>query len=145
MTSAIRIVLLGCGLLLAVGSVARADGFTFPDLNPFDGNKGKGKAAAPVSGRSSSGLTLPKMPKLELPTMARSPRRTPRASTWQRMQKGTGDFFSSLTSWAKPAPRRDKRSAGKSPFSWLFPSSKPPRKEIRDVNDFLDLPRPEYD
>ena len=144
MKSALCVALLGCGLLLASAPVARADGFEFPDLNPFNGDKGQRRAGARVSDKPSRGLVLPKMPKLELPKMTRKPSRTPRATTWQKMQQGTGNFFSSLTSWARPAPRREKRSGGNSIFSW-FPSPKPPRKEIRDVNDFLSLPRPGYE
>ena len=133
------IVMLG-SLFICASARGEGGGFQLPDLNPFDGPS---KSRTP---KSSSSWTLPSMPKMALPKMGTTPKRRTTPTTWQRMQRNTGDFFSSLNPWAKAPPRKRTRakSSGSSAFSWLFPEEKK-EKKIRDVNDFLSLPRPDYD
>jgi hypothetical protein len=141
-----HLIVLLSGLLVASAvRTVRADGFELPDLNPF---ASKSESARSPQSTAKRGLTLPKMelPKVELPKMSLAPARRSTPTTWQRMQQGTGQFFSALNPWSKPNPRSRsrKRSGNSSAFSWLFPSKKK-EKEIKDVNDFLKLPRPDYD
>ena len=139
----------GLVLLMLVCGSARAEGFRFPDLNPFHGKKGDSRTY--TAGNSSANRGRAKMPKMETPRLTRtSASRSNGPTTWQKMQHNTGQFFSSLTSWnrspsAKSKPRQTKPKSSASPFSWLFPPKKEEPPEVRSVNDFLSLPRPEID
>lgn len=139
------VVVLSCMALFMGVNSTRADGFEFPNLNPFSSKAQPSRSR--VSDQKPSGIALPTLPTMKLPTMRVSPARRNTPTTWQRMQKGTSQFFSSISPWGK-TPRRvrakKKPASNKSAFSWLF-SPKKKQKEIRDVNDFLSLPRPDYD
>ncbi|MCO6454535.1 MAG: hypothetical protein J5I93_04385 [Pirellulaceae bacterium] len=133
-------------LALSVAT-ARADGFQLSDLNPFHSQK-KNSRDSRQAASESRGTILPRMPKLEMPTMGSAPRRPNQPTTWQKMQRNTSQAFSSMTSWTRPSPKSKPRSQPakkkSSAFSWLFPQPEP-KPPIRDVNDFLSLPRPEFD
>lgn len=144
--SRVLIVAVATSLVLSA-AIARADGFQLSDLNPFSSQKSTSRNSRQAAGESR-GTILPRMPKLEVPTMGSAPRRPNQPTTWQKMQRNTSQAFSSLTSWTrpstKPKPRSQPAKKKGSAFSWLFPQPEP-KPPIRDVNDFLSLPRPEFD
>ena len=134
------------GLCVATAS---AEGFKFPDLNPFDGKKTDNRTRTSSSNNTSLFRSRPKM---ETPQLRRtSTGRSNRPTTWQKMQQDTGEFFSSMTSWTRPKPAKQtarqskpKPKSNASPFAWLFPQpdKQPP---IRSVNEYLSLPQPGID
>jgi hypothetical protein len=161
-----------CGLAcIAAAAPARAEGWSFPNLNPFKTEKKEVSpyvpatrdwSAAEAEDPPTSGFRLPKM---KLPSMggaSQKPSSDP--SMMQRFGQGTKNFFSKtadvLTPWdndKKPLP--STRSTGvrrvypgspnavqeekKSFFSSLFSSDDEPEKP-RTVNGFLGQPRPKY-
>lgn len=137
---------------------AAAEGFTLPNLNPFAAKKAPTRVT--VTDEPEKKSFLPSLPSINL-----LPKQKPgQPSTWQKMNKGTKDFFSKtvdvLTPWdnepAKPAnsnltgsrrtysgsPSQAKKSEPKkSYFPSLF-SPKTEKKEIHTANDWLAQPRP---
>lgn len=143
----VRIALTSLLAVTVIGiASARGEGFTFPNLNPFSGKK----TEASRSGISKNASLSRARPKMETPQLRRSATgKSHSPTTWQKMQQGTGQFFSSLTSWSrpkqtKPASRQTKPKSKSSPFAWLFPKpeEEPP---IRSVNEYLSLPQPGID
>ena len=147
-TMAVVVGLLSIGL---AGVVSADDGWSLSKLNPFKKSPAPQHTRASVSDNAArSGTPRASVP----PWTARSasPARRPEPSTFAKINQGTKDFFGKtkevLMPWSgkskKPASRSSSRQpAKKSWFSSWF-SAKEPEREIRTVNDFLSLERPQF-
>lgn len=156
----LRPALVSC-LLIAVlaPATALADGWKFPNLNPFKRTK------APATRRSVSddgGFQLPKpsMPKMEMPKMPKlglgpQSKKSSGPSTFQRINNGTKAVFSktksTLMPWTKPKASvsdrpsfRTARSVSDEKKGSFFPSwfsDREDEKPVRSPEDFLKQPR----
>jgi hypothetical protein len=142
-----------CVIYLALTSSAVAqEGWSLKKLNPFqkdDSNKKRVSATVSDSGSFMKLLKI-KAPSLKMPFSKPKPKAKKGPNGFQKFNAGTKKAFAKTTAvlqpWKKnaPAPPRTTKPPEKksSPFGWLLPSPKEPKKEVRTPNEFLALPRP---
>lgn len=164
---------LAWAVLAAPAAAQSQEGFKLPNLNPFR------KASSSTPDLAPNGFpaatepppsnwafqlpklpapnlpkpTLPKLPNLtmpKLPPLAPNGERNPGPSTWQKLSRGTKDFFSKTKSTLMPwADNKAPVRTAQAPRTVKQPSfvdnlfgGKREDREINSVNDYLALPRP---
>ncbi len=160
---------IGCVCLLAASS-ALAEGWEFPNLNPFKTEQREVSAFTPPRDYSTPMEAEPEdsgfqFPKFKMPTFGMGPKPPGQPSTLQKLGRGTKNFFSKtadvLTPWDKDEPsvsgsrratgvrRRYNGSTGefkaeKKSFvpSWFSTSDEPETPQT--VNSFIAQPRPKF-
>jgi hypothetical protein len=147
-TMVVVVSLLSIGL---AGVVSADDGWSLSKLNPFKKSPAPQRTRASVSDHATrSGTNHMNVPPWTARPASTTRRNEP--STLEKINQGTKDFFGKtkevLMPWSssskKPASRAGSRQPAKTSwFSSWFPEKKK-EPEIRTVNDFLSLERPQF-
>lgn len=145
-------VLVGMLSIGVAGVVSADEGWGLSKLNPFKKKAppaARARASVADSSRPSGSSRATTAPWL---TRSSAPTRKAEPSTLEKVNQGTKDFFGKtkevLMPWSttpqKPAARTSSKSAKSSSWfsSWWPEKKKEP--EIRTVNDFLGLERPQF-
>jgi hypothetical protein len=141
--------------LVLTSTAAGQEGWSLKKLNPFQREDASKKRASASVSDSGSKMRLPriKVPSLKMPFSGSKANKGP--SGIQKLSAGTKKAISktsnALQPWKKNKPAsapqfrttitksKEKKS---SPFAWMLPGSKEPKKQARTPNEFLALPRP---
>ncbi len=124
-----------CAVLLASGAVAKADGWSLANLNPFANN-------APAKPAPKNGIAGQAAPQLRKPTAPAKP--PPQPNVFQNIGNGASNMMNKTKQLFTPKPAASGSSAASksTASSWNpFAQKKPDPQPPQTVSEFIGQPR----